>query len=305
VLDSTFYDLTQEAGAAILAWHRRMQTRRDAPSDPLLAELRRGYAESPSWFLIQAMEFDPEPLTVASLRVRDVYASERIVGALLELMTSEDWLDRDVSDGYRLTADGRALAERLRPRADGTFLDAEVPIQGPVRVVDLLDRVIDNALRGSDPPGSWCVAHSRRRAPPVQAEPLVKLCQCIEDLNAFRDDAHMAAWRSHHVEGYEWETFALVCEGRAASATRLFECLAHRGYSRLDYAAALDQLASRGWIDRANDAEAYHVTVAGRRVRADVERRTDEYFYAAWTPLTDGEIDEIRTGLEHVRDRLT
>ena len=37
---------------------------------PALLQLRAGRAESPGWFLIQAAEFDPEPLTVENLRAR-------------------------------------------------------------------------------------------------------------------------------------------------------------------------------------------------------------------------------------------
>src|SRR5215212_4932003 len=83
---------------------------------PAILQLRAGRAESPSWFLIQAAEFDPEPLTVANLRVRDVYASERIVQALLELMASEGWFDRSAQDTYALTAKGRVVLQRRLQR---------------------------------------------------------------------------------------------------------------------------------------------------------------------------------------------
>ncbi len=63
-------------------------------------------ANRPAWFLIQAAEFDPEPLSVARLRVRDIYASECIVTALLEVMAAERWLDRH-GDDYHLRAEGR------------------------------------------------------------------------------------------------------------------------------------------------------------------------------------------------------
>lgn len=39
------------------------------PPHPLM-QIRRGYAESPAWMMIQAKEFDPEPLTVEKLMIR-------------------------------------------------------------------------------------------------------------------------------------------------------------------------------------------------------------------------------------------
>src|SRR6185295_15094177 len=105
VLDARFYELTQEVGGAIFGAMPAATTQTGAPPAPSpLLQIRRGLAEAPAWYLIQAAEFAPAPLTVASLRVRDIYASERMVAALLELMASEKWLDRRAADEYHLTA---------------------------------------------------------------------------------------------------------------------------------------------------------------------------------------------------------
>jgi hypothetical protein len=92
ILDSEFYNLTQELGGALFGAMRAAQSRAGQTAGPVggpLLQIQRGYAESPGWFLIQATEFDPEPLTIAGLRVRDIYASERMVAALLDLMAAE------------------------------------------------------------------------------------------------------------------------------------------------------------------------------------------------------------------------
>src|SRR5215208_3631377 len=110
VLDAEFYDLTQDLGGAIFGAMLGAQTQAGTPPEPPpLLQVRRGLAEAPAWYLIQAAEFDPAPLTVASLRVRDVYASERIVAALLEMMASEKWLDRSAAGEYHLMTEGRAV----------------------------------------------------------------------------------------------------------------------------------------------------------------------------------------------------
>src|SRR5579871_6015625 len=117
MLDAAFYDLMMETAGAIGGAMRVARAQSgDAEPPPPLLQLRGGYAESPGWFLVQATEFDPEPLTAANLRVRDVYASERIVLALLELMAGEGCLEHDGYGAYSLAAPGRAILDRLRER---------------------------------------------------------------------------------------------------------------------------------------------------------------------------------------------
>jgi helix-turn-helix protein len=306
VLDAAFYDLTQEIGGAIFGAMLAAQARSGEAPDPptALLQVRRGYAESPAWFLVQAGEFAPEPLTVAGLRMRDVYASERIVAALLEMMASEQWLDRDEAGAYHLTEAGRAQAQRLRPRQHTLIAAIEPPAGLQLeRLAGLLDRVVEASQASAEPPGAWCLVHSRRRAPAAGAPALVRIFQYVEDINAFRDDAHMAAWRPLGVEGHAWEAFSLVCGGQAGTAARLFEQLAHRGYSRGEYAAALEDLARRGWLERF-DTEAYRAAEAGQAVRAEVEQRTDAYFYAPWSCLSGDAIAEAHALLLRLRDGL-
>lgn len=301
-LDAGFYDVTQELGGVIFGAMLAAQPRTDAPPEvPPLLQLRRGLAEAPAWFLIQAAEFAPRPLTVADLRVRDIYASERIVAALLELMASEQWFDRSAAGEYHLTTAGRAVLAQLRERQHQLIAAIVPPPEAQVeRLAALLGRVIEASLASA--PGPWCLTHSRNRAPAADAPPLVQIFQYIEDLNAFRDDAHMAAWRSYDVSGYVWEAFTSVFTGQADTADTLFNQLAYRGYSRVEYAAALEELAGRGWIERSGEADGYGVTAAGRAIQAAAEQRTNSSFYAPWSCLDQAESSEIYTLLMRLHD---
>jgi hypothetical protein len=292
-LDAAFYDLTQEVGGAIFSAMLAVQRRAEAQPDPPppLLQFRRGYAESPAWLLIQIAEFDPEPLTLENLRVRHVYGSKRMFAALLELMASEDWLDRDSEGAYHPTAVGRAQYQRLRPRQHTLIGALEPPPEAQAeRLAGLLGRVIDAGLVSPNPPGTWCLAHSRRRAPATDAPALTRIFHYSEDINAIRDDAHMAAWSSTGLKGYEWETFTHIYAGQANTAEMLFEQLNYRGNSRGEYASALAELARRGWLEPAGDAGAYQVTEAGKLMRGEIERATDEYFYTPWSCLSTDEI---------------
>src|SRR5262249_17539374 len=107
LLNGDFYELTQDFQGALFRGGMALlpDGAPPIPSSPVF-QLRRGYAESPAWFLVQAEEFDPEPLSIGRIRARAVWSSERIVAALLDLMVSESWLDR-VGNEYPLTEEGR------------------------------------------------------------------------------------------------------------------------------------------------------------------------------------------------------
>ena len=302
LLDASFYDLTQTlwgAFAGAMGAARARESEPPPPAPPML-QLRAGLAESPAWFLMQAAEFDPEPLTVERLRVRDVYASERIVAALLDLMAGEKWFDRQ-GDEYALRFEGRATLERIH--ANRTRWLAALPLLPAAgRLRRRFESLIAASLVAPDPPGVWCLALSRRRAPVAGESTAAHLFQYVADINAFRDDCHMAAWRPLGVAGHVWEAFGLVADGTAPTAGALFDALAYRGYSEADYAAALAELAGRGWVSAGPDGHA--VTDDGRAARQQVEQTTDAYFYAPWADLPAAEILEMRDDIESLRESL-
>jgi hypothetical protein len=84
----------------------------------------------------------------------------------------------------------------------------------------------------------------------------------------------------------------------------VFEQLAHRGYCRGEYAAALQDLVRRGWLAEGGVAGSYSVTETGRAVRNQVEARTDRYFYAPWSCLEEREIGALHAALIRLRDGL-
>ena len=305
ILDAQLYDLTQSLWGAFAAAMGVMRARdvEPPPTSPIL-QLRAGLAESPAWFLVQAAEFDPEPLSVERLRVRDIYASEGIVAALLELMASEKWFDRR-GEEYFLRFEGRAVLDRIHANRYRWLGALELPAAAR-RLERRFRQLIDASLAAPTPPGVWCLAHSRRRAPPESESVAAKLFQYVADINAFRDDCHMAAWQPLAVAGYVWEAFGLVADGSGPTADALFDALAYRGYSVADYATALADLLERGWVQAG--ADGYALTDEGQTVRGRVERATDDYFYAPWAQFSAGDVLEIRDDIDTLRaslERLT
>lgn len=307
-MNAEFYDFTQQTQGQLFYATRAMQAHlvAELPDMPPLLQVRMGYAESPAWFMLQAAEFDPDPLTLENLRVRDIYASERIVQALLEMLAGERWLER-TGDAYHLTEQGREQLQHLRNRAIIPMTPMELPLpQAQIeRLVSLLGRIIKLSMESGDQPGTWCLAHSRHRAPATDVTPLLKINQYFSDFNAFRDDAHMAAWKAQDVKGYVWEAFYFVCSAQANSADTVFEALTFRGYSRQEYSEALQALVARNWLTPASDAPgSYDVTDTGRVVQKQVETLTDDYFYAPWSALSEAEIEETKSLLQQFHDKL-
>ncbi len=303
-LETEWYDLLEEvAGAFYNALSTiRVRLNETAPLAPLLA-VRSGYAESPGWFMVQAAEFEPEPLTGQNLRVRDTYAAERLAQALLDLMASEKWFDRNARQEYALTDAGREMLDKIFARRRGWLEQLRPEEWVRVEIVETektLRALIDASLTTEH---TWCLAHSRRRAPLQEISTLGKIFQYLEDLNAFRDDAHMAAWQPTGVLGYEWETFAFVATARATNAPALFDQLHYRGYARTEFADALNALAWRGWLERA-DGDEYRVTAQGQAIHAEVEERTNEYFFAPWKILSAVDIQQLRVNLTRLRGAL-
>ena len=141
--------------------------------------------------------------------------------------------------------------------------------------------------------------YSRRRAPVDDAHPLVKIRQYTSDFNAFRDDAHMAAFQPLGVSGHGWEAFSFVWQETANTVEAINQQLFYRGYSAAEFGAELDKLVAKGWLVK--DGDVYGVTETGRSVRTQAETDTNTYFYAPWAVLNDAEVDEVNelmTGLQ-------
>ncbi|MEO8289067.1 MAG: hypothetical protein ABI670_21870 [Chloroflexota bacterium] len=306
ILDASLYDLmmdTMNALAGAVATVRARSGEVPLPV-PTLLQLRAGYAESPGWILAQAAEFDPGPLTVERFCVRDIYGSPALIAAFLELMSSEQWLDRNPNGSYSLAAEGRAILSRSHER-QRRFMSLLAPLSDAElrEIYSLLTRIIRASLEAPDPPGTWCLAHSRNRAPADDECMLMQIQHYFDDFNAFRDDAHMAAFRAFEPEGHVWEAFSHIHNGEANDLDTLYPLLAHRGYLRADYGDGLEALTDMGWLQRNRD-DTYTVTGQGKATRAEAERHTDSYFYAPWSVLSAEEIARVPVLLAKLRDGL-
>ena len=299
MLNKDTYNLTQTVQGAIFqgafnAYQASLSedAKNNQPSPHPLMQIKRGYAESPAWMMIQAKEFDPEPLTVEKLVIRATYSAPSLIQAILELLASEGWLDKQ-GNYYSLTDAGHNILQNMDNRRRAILADYEpLPQNDLERMARLFRRVIDESFVCQGLPSQWCLIYSRRRAPDESASVLEHLVQYCGDMNALRDDAHMSAFWKYNVIGYTWEAFTYITNEQAQNAEDLVKQIGYRGFSRQEWHDSLEQLVIRGWLELDNNI--YRVTSRGIAIREDVEQQTDQYFYAPWSCLSNGEIEELR-----------
>ncbi|MEV3990298.1 hypothetical protein AB0J57_15460 [Streptomyces sp. NPDC049837] len=184
-------------------------------------------------------------------------------------------VERYVPAAWRVAAPGDVLAARLRavdrfyrrlPGADVGGLD---------RAAALARRAAEAAVHAGRP---LAAANAALEWPDA---PHLVLWQAATILREHRGDGHLAALLTAGLDPVE----ALVSFAAIGAASA--QTFASRGWSEDEWAAARERLAARGLV-----AEGGTATGAGRALRAEVERRTDELAAGPWSVL--GEQDTAR-----------
>ena len=165
----------------------------------------------------------------------------------------------------------------------------------------LLNRIVEASLDAPEPDDKWRISKTHQAHPSQEYAPLARIDQRMDDLNAFRDDVHIAAWRPYDVSAHVWEALTLVWRGDAHTAEELAE-RPFRGHSVEAYAEALADLANRGWVEQTPDG--YQVTDKGRTLRQQAEEVTDRYFFAPWACLSNVEKIQLHDLMTRLRNKL-
>jgi DNA-binding PadR family transcriptional regulator len=249
---------------------------------------------------------DPRPMTAAVLQERNPYTAEQTMHEQLAGASENGVLTAVADNTYQLTEKGRKFAQSVAASAKKAAHDlTRTPVEESEKLVLLLRRLVAASLAAPELDKA-CLQRSRRFELGVDAPVVERLRRALNDLAAFRDDVHIAAWRAYDIAGHEWEAFShihgeYVFGDQVSTAAGLAEKLGFRGYDEAAYEQALQKIAKRGWLTAADDA--YHVTAEGEQVRLAVEEETDRLFYAPWD-LSPTELDEVKTLMELVCDAL-
>lgn len=127
-------------------------------------------------------------------------------------------------------------------------------------VLPTMQAVIDQAIGAGRP------LFTANRDAAAPDDPVAAMWQAATTLREHRGDAHVALLTGAGLDGCEVLALVTACEGNDPG---MFQ--RSRGWSEQDWERSVDRLAARSLVDAAGGA-----TAAGRDLRAEIERRTDE-----------------------------
>jgi hypothetical protein len=259
------------------------------------------------WAAQVALSEDPNPITADVLLERTPYmTAEQVYKQLVE--AAEHGVLTAVSiHTYQLTNKGRTFAQSVQPAvAKAASGLTPIPLEKMTQLSDYLRQIV-NAAVAADEPAKPSLIRSRFYEPGADAPVLEQIRRSLNDLAAFRDDVHIAAWRTYDLDGHEWEAFShsygeFVFGEPANTGEALAEKLgSFRGHDAASYTVALQKVATRGWLVETDGR--FTITNEGKQVLQAVEDETDRLFYAPWS-LSADELTTLQSLMEVVRDRL-
>lgn len=254
-----------------------------------------------------AMSELPNPITPEVYLSRTPYQSREIVLAQFEGACERGYLQKADEAAYHLTDQGESVAREIPATAVKTAASIQpLPENEAEQLTALMWKVVAAALASIEIKHP-ALDRSRYYDPGPEAPATEKIRRYLNDLNAFRDDAHIAAWQAYDLAGYEWEAFShihgeYVFGGAVSNGQELAEKLSSfRGYDAEAYESALQKLVERGWLRAENGR--YAVSEEGKFVRDAVETETDRLFFDPWN-LTEKEEERLKALLEKYHEAL-
>ncbi|MBT3390721.1 MAG: hypothetical protein HN413_09945 [Chloroflexi bacterium] len=250
--------------------------------------------------LLSIMSFDPEPVTAKMLQKRTPCQE---FSKRLEETSAQGLLATVHPNEYVLTETGQELVQQIILTAY-----ARMENLNPMRPSDLhyltvlLRRLVKASHTSPEPPAKWAITHSRRFDPGENAPLLIQVDQCLSDLAAYHDDAHLAAWGSLGFEGPAWEAYTLIWREKSISLDNLHKKLHHRRQSRKVYENALREIVERG-LAKSKSGE-YYLTPEGLELRQQAEDKTNEYFLPPWNCLEEEDLQALGNLLKMLADGL-
>ena len=228
-----------------------------------------------------AYQIAPKNISVELLDKRNPYVNPTWQEKRLADTAKVGYLDLDGMGGYVISEKGANAINAVH----GAFYNHinkvnRFPTNKLEELAALLDKLVGACAKTDIPNDTLCLDISHNGHPKVESGSLAQIDQYLDDMNAFRDDAHLAAWTPTEVSGHVWEVLSFVWNGEADTVEKLVERLPYRNYTAEDYANTLEGLQQRGWIEPGG--EDYKVTAEGRKIRDDAESATDTNFFEPW-----------------------
>ncbi len=253
--------------------------------------------------LLAARDFEPDLVSTARLSIRDPYTNPKQYDNLLNELAEAGFLTPKSDGEYKLADKGRAALNGVNQAFYGKLGELSVLTEDELNQIEtLLDKVAQACLDAPEPENKWAISKTRQGHIDQEYAPLARIDQRLDDLNAFRDDVHLAAWKPYDVSGPAWEALTLVWRGDARTAEELSEKRPFRNHDVQANAATLAHLADRGWVKEVDDG--FQITEKGQALRQEAEETTDRYYFAPWECLSTAEMVQLHDLLTRLKNGL-
>ena len=167
----------------------------------------------------------PEPITADLFSLRRPYANPDSVIELLEGTAEAGYIKSDGVNGYLIAERGTSAIETVHDEFYRHLNQVnQLPDDKVKELAVLLARLVDSIQKSELDGGKTCFELSHGRHIIVIPGSLAQVDQHLDDLIAFRDDAHIAAWKPVGVDGHTWEVLTFVWNGEVSTAEKLVEC---------------------------------------------------------------------------------
>ncbi len=267
-------------------------------------EINQGIEPGGWGTLLAASSFEPDVITAARLRVRNPYTAPNVYEGRLAGLANAGLLDSNGFGEYWLSQRGKEAVAKILTAAYERMSGLQPLFLADLeKLAALLERLVKACLEAPEPPGKWCLGYSRKMDPGEKAHPVVRIDQYLSDLDAYRDDAHLAAWQIYGFTAPAWEALTLLWHDQGDRLDTLFDSLARRGYPIDTYVQALEELLQRGLLRE--EGEIYSLTQMGLDLRQRAEDATDHAFFAPWECLSKTEQARLRDLLTRFQHALS
>ena len=256
-------------------------------------------------FLQIGYAFSPDYLSPQDYIERAVYGNPNNFKPQMEAAAERGWLEKTDTGHYKLSEKGLQTVERFFKAGDQAFMDLpSLPDNQASQLADLLAKLAKEAYKLPEPASKPSMEIGIRLHPGADAAPILRIRRYLTDLNYYREDGHLAAWKPFYdVDGRAFEVLTYLWRGEVSTAAELVEQIGgFRNFDQADYTKSFDELVSRGWA-AAQDGK-YTITDAGKELRQEAEDRTDEYFARPFDTLSQAETEELKTLLEKLAEVL-
>ncbi|MCH7663108.1 MAG: hypothetical protein IH859_04475 [Chloroflexi bacterium] len=249
--------------------------------------------------------YAPQPIGVAHIFKRGPYGNpvahkQRLSGAV-----ERGWLTKAGDGAYTPSEKGAQIykhfAEGYKQVLAGVESLSDEILESIQSVISSVVKTASETPEVMDKP-SLELSLKENLGP--DASVLQKIQLLTENILSYRDDAHVASWSLHKLEGITWESFSDIWGSKISTAAELAEKRPFRGYSEDDYTASLEELAGRGWIKENKEKDgSYSITEEGRRVREKSEDITNQYYDAAWEDISASEMEKLKDLFQQLLDK--